>query len=72
MYLVPLLSESFFILATQIQTQTNNGYFTKIHNEGTCESATFGKIHIFNINTRFVRFFNTDVEVKQIKTILIL
>jgi hypothetical protein len=31
-----------------------------------------GKYILFNINTKFVRFFNTDVEVKQIKTILFL
>jgi hypothetical protein len=62
----------FFIRATQIQTQTNNGYFTKIRNGGTFEFAIFKKIRSFNINTKFVRFFNIIVEVKQIKTILFL
>jgi hypothetical protein len=47
MYLVPLRGESFFIQATQIQTQTNNGYFTKIRNGETCEFAIFRKIRIF-------------------------
>jgi hypothetical protein len=35
------------VVPQQIQTQTNNGYYIKIHKEGTCVSTTFGKIHIF-------------------------
>jgi hypothetical protein len=70
MYPVPLRGESYFIHGTQIQTQTNNGYFPKIRNGGTCEFAIFRRICIFfNINMKFIIFFNIYVEAKQIQTI---
>jgi hypothetical protein len=50
MYHVPLLCESFFIHATQIQTQTNNCYFTKKDTTRELVNPQLsGKIHIFLI-----------------------
>jgi hypothetical protein len=43
MYLVPSRGESFFSHATQIQSQTNNGYFAKIRNGELVNSQLLGK-----------------------------
>jgi hypothetical protein len=72
MYLVPLRGESFFIHATQIQTQTNNDYFTKIRKGELVNSQFLGKYAFLNINKKFVRFFNIYMEATQIKTVLFL
>jgi hypothetical protein len=73
MCLVPLLGESFFIHATQIQTQRVNGYFTKKYEMRELMNLQFfRKCTFLNINMKLVRFFNIYVEVKQIKKLYIL